>query len=125
MIMRITKPPFTGATCELLYAMLTGGECIGYQSLLVSSGVATSLIVPIHAVYVVMVVEADPSVSDKSKVMRIKEFDTVNNPPTAIMGIPLGDLTIYEVRGSENLKNFRAIGIEAGKTHLITIQYYG
>ena len=122
--MRIPKPPYHNVTNDLLYGILMGGDCKGYQNLVVGAA-AVSLSVPENTLYALLVVEADPTSAEKAKVIRFKEFDTITNPPTATVGIPLGDLSIYEVKGVENLLNFKVIGIEAGKVHSIKIQYFG
>jgi len=36
----------------------------------------------------------------------------------------LADNREYKVVGSGNLANFKIIGIEAGKTHILRVQYY-
>jgi hypothetical protein len=56
------------------------------------------------------------------KIIRYRE-DQVD--PTASVGMPLGDLSIYEVGGEANLSNIKFIGIEAGKTHKLRVSYYG
>ena len=123
--MLIPKPPYHGANNNLLYAILTGGDCLAYQELLVDSITPKGLTFPAGTVYALIIVEANSGTADKTKVIRFKEADNVSNPPTAVRGIPLGDLSVYEVKGTSNLTNFKVIGIEAGKVHSLKIQYFG
>lgn len=123
--MKIPRPPYHSVTNELLYALFTGGDCIGYEDLSIYSTYAMGLSYPVKAVYALIVVEADPSTSDKSKVVRFREFDSENLRPTAISGIPLGNLAMYQVKGEHNLAHFQAIGIEENKVHTLRIQYFG
>lgn len=123
--MKIPLPPYHGATNELLYALLTGGDCIGYEDLSIYSTYAIGLSYPVNAVYAILIVEADPSTVDKSMVVRIREFDSQNMPPTAVSGMPLGHLSVYEVKGVHNLAHFQAKGIEENKVHTLRIQYFG
>lgn len=123
--MKIPRPPYHGATNELLYALLTGGDCIGYEDLQITHGYAFRLSVPLKVTYAMIIVEADASASDKSEVIRFKEFDSENNSPSPSSGMPLGHLSIYEVKGAHNLAHFQAIGIEENKVHTLRIQYFG
>jgi hypothetical protein len=120
--MKTPTPPYHNVTDQLLYTLLTGGDCIGYEKITVDSALAVGLDYPEATVYALLVVEADLTSADKSKVIRFLETPFL---PTATEGIPLGDLSVYEVKGKPNLKNFRAIGIEAGKNHSIAVQYFG
>jgi hypothetical protein len=121
--MRIPKGPFQGATNGLLYALLTGGDCIEYKEMLVSSSVPIALDPPVDAHYALVVVEADPENEDKQKAIRITESSDF--PPSATSGIPLGNLSVYEVKGRKNMESFSAIGIESEKEHWLRIQFYG
>lgn len=120
--MRIPSPPYQGPTDELLFAILTGGDCLGYQDLEVGS-TPVRLVPPINTVYALIVVEANSLAPDKSKVIRFTEASNAQATPTR--GMPLGDLSVYEVKGVRNLINFRAISINAGIRHTMRIQYYG
>jgi hypothetical protein len=116
------EPPFQIATDNLLWALLTGMENRGFEKLSVTNTPAVELTVPQKALAAVIIVEADATSADLKKVVRFRED---GNPPTATDGMPLGDMNFYEVRGDASLKAFRIIGIEAGKTHTLSIQYYG
>ncbi|MFN8414813.1 MAG: hypothetical protein U0U66_00630 [Cytophagaceae bacterium] len=123
--MKIPSPPYHGATNELLYALLTGGDCIGYEDLSIYSMYPSGLSYPEKTAYALIVVEADTSTSNKAEVLRFREFDSQNMPPTDYSGMPLGHLSIYEVKGAHNLAHFQAIGIEQNKVHTLRIQYFG
>jgi hypothetical protein len=119
--MKIPKPPFHETSNALLYALLTGGECAGFETLLVDADNVSALNPPENSVYALLVMEADETSADKSRVGRFRED---GEQPTALEGIPLGDLTTYEVKGKFNLLNFLIIGIEAGKVHSLRVQYF-
>lgn len=121
--MRIPSPPYHGTTNGLLYAILTGGDCIGYDELEISDSGTSMLTPPKGTAYALLVVESDSSATEKSKVVRFTEDE--NNIPTSSLGMPLGDLSVYEVKGAKNLAAFKVIGIENGKTHKIRVQYFG
>jgi hypothetical protein len=123
--MKIPKEPYHGITNGLLYSILTGGDCVGYEDIEIDDHTMPLLTPPESADYALIVVEADPSTVNKSKVIRIKEYIAGDTFPTSSVGIPLGDLSVYEVKGKKNMKNFRAISIEAGKVHILRVQYYG
>lgn len=115
-------------THELLWGMLTGLNCLGYAEIDVTELLALPLppypnVIPEVAYKALIVVEADPLSTNKTRCVRFTE--DITNPPTAVFGMPLGDLSIYEVGGQGNMDNFRIIGIEAGRTHKVRIQYYG
>jgi hypothetical protein len=121
--MRIPKAPFQGATNGLLYALLTGGDCLEYRDILVLSNVAKLLDPPADAQYALFVVEADVTSDDKQRAIRISE--SIETAPTATSGIPLRDLSVYEVKGRKNMESFSAIGIESEKEHWLRVQFYG
>ena len=123
--MKIPPPPYNEVASELLYALLTGGDCIGYQDLDIDSIYAMGLNYPDKAVYASIIVEADPTTIDKTRVIRFREHDWGSNLPTASSGIPLGHLSTYKVMGKHNLRNFQAISVEENKIHTLRIQYYG
>jgi hypothetical protein len=123
--MKIPKAPYHGTANGLLYALLSGGDCVGYEDLEIDDISMPSLNPPENGEYALIVVEADPTTTDKSKVIRIKEFIEDDSFPTSAIGIPLGDFSVYEVKGKKNMQDFRAISIEAGKLHILRVQYYG
>ena len=61
------------------------------------------------------------SATEKSRVIRFKEN---GSDPSANSGIALGDNDLYEITGRWNLESFRVIGVEAGKSHVLRVQYY-
>lgn len=126
--MKIPKTPYVNEVQgQLLYILLTGGECIGYEEIPLDGSQLKALNIPEGAVYALMVCEADtsPLLPDKSRVVRYKQTDTQNNPPDFYSGMPLGDLGVVEVKGENNLAAFRAIGITPGYTHILKVEYYG
>lgn len=123
--MKLPKPPFHGLTNELLYAILAGVDCLGYENLEVSDFGMVSLTPPENAVWAMLVLEADPTTADKTRAIRFCDLFEDEEFPTAFEGVPLGHLGYYRIKGKKNLQNFRAIGVEAGKTHSLKVQYYG
>ena len=133
-IFKIPLPPFKFAdpmvglkgVCELLYAIISGGKCIGYQEILVSDVALSELSIPEGTVYALLILEADTTYGgDKSRLVRYKQFDTELNPPSDTIGMPIGDLGVLEIKDFENLKGFKAIGIQVGYTHTLRVEYYG
>lgn len=131
---KIITPPFNipsdlkgfETIANLLSAILTGGSCIGFESIDVIDSDLSSLSIPTGTVYALIVCESDPAYTlDKSKLIRIKQFDTDTDPPTAEIGMPMGELGVIEIKNFENLKEFRAISIDAGFTHKLSVEYYG
>jgi hypothetical protein len=129
------------AANELLFGLISGLNCLGYEQVTFDDSAAIQL--PNYgdytqAVKALIVIEADATSTDKSKIARFTE-DGVTTPTTAI-GMPLGDLSIYETGGviqvetqafqasqafQNALENFQIIGIEAGKTLTLNVQYFG
>lgn len=105
-------------------------ECLGYQKIAVGSLAVVKLTPPKNTRYALLVVMCDTSLSDPvdvSAVIYIREDG--GTPVKGVSplgdGLPLGDLSIYEVKGIKNLKNFKMIGIRDAETHSIRIQYFG
>lgn len=110
---------------ELSFGLITGLNCLGYESFTIDDSAAVALpSVPTDTINVVMVVEADDTLSatEKQMVVRFRE-DAIDPTPTE--GMPLGHLSLYTVGGVQNIDNIRMIGIQAGKTHNIRLSYYG
>ncbi len=122
--MKIPRLPFHNVLAELLYSLITGGECIGYQDLYVYAPFTFSLTIPEGTLYALIVCEADALAVDKNKVVRFKQFDTAMNPPNPYVGMPLGDLGVVEIKGKKNLEDFRVTGITNGEYHLLRVEYY-
>ena len=105
--------------------------CLGYAKKAVTDAAIVALTpIPKNARYAVLVVMCDPAITDpveSSNVIYVREDG--GNPVTGAApagdGMPLGDLSIYEVKGIKNLKNFKMIGIRVGETHSVRIQYFG
>ena len=51
-------------------------------------------------------------------------FEVDGTAPTATSGQSFGDGDVLELFGKTSLDNFQVIGIEAGKSHILRIQYY-
>lgn len=132
------KNTYTHASAELI-AGLFGLNCLLNTQLSVDSSTAVQLpTIPDEAIMALIIVEADPTATNTTKCIRFTQ-DGVTIP-TASIGMPLGDLSIYEVGGVRDfgyvmgpssspfrnaIDNFQCIGIEAGKTHKINIAYFG
>lgn len=86
----------------------------GYQKLTID-GTARSLTVPTGARYAFIIVESTIATA----AIRYLE----NGTPTASDGMPVSNLSGFDIQGAENLKNFKAIQVAAG-THALNIQYY-
>lgn len=96
-------------------------QCVGDEKLDVTDLTAVSLTVPARATSAIITVEASTSAATTAKVVRFRES---GDTATDSIGTPLGDLDTYECLGPEALANFSIIGIEAGKTHTLNINYY-
>jgi len=120
--MRIPKIPFHNVISDLLYALFFQGECMGYVTVEVTDALIATLTIPENARYTIMVIEADPSQSNKDIVVRFRED---GEDPTSVEGMPLGDLGVYEVKGTENMQRFKIIGVEVGKQNIVRIQFFG
>lgn len=114
---------YSSTTNELLYGLLTGLNCIGYEAIVVNDSGVSVLTPPDYAVIALLVVEPDAATTDKKKVIRFTE-DNFTVPTNAI-GMPLGELSIYETKGAVNMAAMKMIGIEAGKVHSVKVQYFG
>lgn len=93
----------------------------GYEDITITDAEAKSLTVPDDAVSAEIHIEADGTATKPNRVIRYKQNGTA---PTANIGMALGDGDVIEVFGKANLDVFEAIGIEAGKSHSLRIQYY-
>lgn len=93
----------------------------GYEDLAVDDSEAKELTVPEGAVSASIFFEVDASSTNKSRALRYKENGTA---PTTDSGQPFGDGDVLELFGKISLDNFKVIGIEAGKSHILRVQYY-
>lgn len=118
----LPSPPYKGSIEGYLAGILLGGTVIGYEELTVGSGAVAVLTPPDKAKKAILVMEADGSSSNLRKVARYKIGDT---NPTANEGFPISDEAVFEVGTLYNLKRFKVIGIQAGKTHKIQVEYQG
>jgi hypothetical protein len=99
-----------------------GKKCIGYEAISVGDTTPMTLTkAPSSSFSAIITVEGDSTVASSSKVVRFTEDGTT---PTATIGMPLGNLDTYEVQFLDNIQAFKCLGIEAGKTHSLKVQYY-
>lgn len=119
---KIPRPSIGSISENLLYAMVTGGRCLGYEQITIDDSGAVKLNVPEKAVIALLSIESSETATNKDLVLRYRE-DSI--PPTSSVGMPLGDGTVFEIKDSINLVNTSFIGVEAGLSHKLNIQYYG
>ncbi len=107
----------------------------GYQDIQLLFNQVVSLTVPEEAVSATIMVEADlnPVVfnrteaqernlnNDSNIVVRFKENGSA---PTRISGFGLGNNDIFELVGTNNLKEFKVVAIQPFKRPILRIQYY-
>lgn len=96
-------------------------EANGYQDIEITAVAIQKLTVPDTAISALVMIEADSSSQIVHRVIRFKENGAA---PTVNSGFGLGDNDVYTIIGKQNLDNFRAIGIESAKKHLLRVQYY-
>ncbi len=106
---------------ELIQISRSNLKAIGWQSLTVDATVGgVSLTLPTNANYALIVVE---STIVGSPAIRYLECGNTVQAVSTTVGIPRSNLDAFDVVGTENLTNFRAIQV-AGGTHTLSIQYY-
>lgn len=93
-------------------------KALGYEKIEFDEKEAKTLTPPENAIYAEMILES----GDDEKVSA--RFMENGNTPTAIEGMPLNDLAYLEVKKA-NLIKFKVIGIQAGITHNLKVQYFG
>ena len=94
---------------------------ISKEILEVSADAISTLQVPKAALGCYISLDADIGTNDRLKVCR---FWQTGDAPTATDGATLADGGYYEICTRPNLENFKVIGIEAGLTHRLMIEYY-
>ncbi|HSZ72479.1 MAG TPA: hypothetical protein VK750_07360 [Cytophagaceae bacterium] len=120
--MRIPKLPFHNVIVEMLYALFFQGDCLKYVSKTINDSQVIHLEIPDNARYAVIVIESQVTQFNKDIVVRFRED---GHDPDASNGMPLGDMGVYEVKGTNNMSRFKMIGVEANLTHQVRIQYFG
>lgn len=106
---------------ELLQITRSNLKAIGWQSLTVNNTAGgVSLTVPSGATYALIVVE---STIVGTPAIRYLECGNSIQAVSSTVGIPRSNLDAFDISGTENLVNFRAIQV-AGGTHTLSIQYY-
>ncbi len=93
----------------------------GYQDIAIDGSSAGALTVPEDAISALIMIEADSSDPNISRVVRFKENGVV---PTSNSGFGLGDNDVYTIVGKENLDRFRIVGITQTKEHMLRVQYF-
>lgn len=122
LIMKLPRLPLLDGIQELLYGLFFQGEAIQvHREYMDDNKGFVMLNVPPEAQYCIIVLEADPTSSDKTNVVRWNEIGLMTNQD---FGMPLGHLGVLEIRGRENMTRFIAQRREGGKTHLMWVQYY-
>lgn len=97
----------------------TENDAIAHEVLTLSTTSVFSLTPPPQAKYALCVVE-EVGATGSAKILRYL-LDGSN--PTTSVGIPRGDMDVFDISGWSNIRNFRAIKI-AGGNHTITVQYF-
>lgn len=113
---------FKSILASLTYALLFQGECQGFEQITVNDAAVKSLTLPKKALLAIICVEKDTNATTD---VAVRFTEDKSNPPTPTFGMPIGQLGTYEVKGRNNLENFKIIGSEADKNHVVTVQYYG
>ncbi len=122
-----------GSMIDYLSAILYGGKCLQYSELTVDDAAIVDLTdavavgvgangLPAAAKACLIVVEAGATEADAARVVRFRQD---GGDPSATEGMPVGDNGSFEIKGGSNLANFKVIGITAGKTHTLRIEFYG
>ena len=86
-----------------------------YEKIIVT-GTAISLNVPVNARYADITLESSITASVPVRYL-------MSGVPTATDGKALNHLTVFDVSGTQNLINFKAIQTTAG-THTLYVEYY-
>jgi len=115
--------PTRSLESKYLNALLYGGKCLLYAEVTFDDDPAIALpTIPDNAHTAIVYIEAGAADIDKSRVARYREDGT---NPAAAAGMAIGDDGIVEISGRANLEAFKIIGINAGVTHTLRVQYYG
>lgn len=118
----LPKPNDTWTTLEiLLWKLLNGQKAIGVQKIALTNAVQVLTIPDSGASKAIITIEADSTSANLGRVARFYETGAL---PTGTDGLTLGDSEVYEILGAENLANFKIIGIEALKNHVLQVQYF-
>ena len=117
-----------GSTNDFLSAILYGGKCLADDFVNVTAAAIITFAdlpggIPVGAKAALVVIEADATEANAARVARFTQDGVVN--PAAAVGMPVGDNGSFEIRGSDNLANFKIIGITAAKTHVMRVQFFG
>lgn len=109
---------------KMLQSIFSGGTAIGDPQVLnVDDLTPVGLTIPNGAYYCVVTCAANLNATIPERAIMFSQNGAVT-PPTATTGMPIGDNGLVEFTGGDALKNVRFIGIEAGLTHQLFIEYY-
>lgn len=117
----IPNDPFCSRELLLMQNAIRGGTCIGYENLVVTDAAAVAPTIPADTVQARLIVAANAATAIAGRALRFREDGT---DPTAANGMLLGDLSVYFISNPANLANLKLIGIDAGLSHNVHIQYY-
>lgn len=135
--MKLATPPFSADIKEQqLHGLLVGGQALAFETVAVSNAALVSLPIGNNTawadkiVYCRIMLEVDATASITNKAVRFVQSPSIGGASVTGSlvtnnGFAFGDLGIITVNGPENMKNFRCIGVEAGKTHHLRVEYYG
>jgi hypothetical protein len=150
----IPRPPFTSNFENLLFTQITGGRCVYFERIPIVSTTEAGLLlfpfgtpdenIPSNWLYAQCVLEADATSDAAIKTKARFRQDSIDGwiftptevfgvpqwtlPPSAQItmpdGMPVGDGAVFEIKGRNNVRNFRIKGTEAGKTHYLNVSYF-
>lgn len=119
--------PKDGTAQEFLAGILYGGQAIAFETITVTAGAPAKLLQTLDpriqgkCRIALIVLEADSTTPIPTRAVRFRQ-DTV--APTATVGHWIGDNGAIEIKNLINLRNVQFIGINAGKTHKLQVQYF-
>lgn len=106
----------------LLYALLEGGDCVGYEALTLDSDAAAfTPTIPAGTRYAIITVEADAACANYNRVVR---YLTTGDSPTSTDGAPLAEGETRQIINSTNLANLEFHNVDAGVTNILHLQYF-
>lgn len=91
--------------------------CIGYEKLTVTGGTAQTLTLPADATYCDIRLEHATAAAGT-----LVRYRTDNTAPTTAIGKPLGHFDTFDIRGRQNLIQFKVIAVSG--TQDLHIEYY-
>lgn len=101
-----------------------GAQCIGYQTLAVTSATVVKLTVPDGAQSAEITVECAGSTNTAVAARYTLEGTTPVTGAASVDGVPIGDFDTVEILGNSNLANFKVIAADAANTKYLKILYF-